>query len=235
VLQTVLVPLLFASGDSLVEVIGGTHQPMAPPADYLQHIYAPALRRFGAEVEVDYGPAGYYPRGGGRVRATVSGGSLDPIELVVRGARLSLDAFVVTSGLREDVAERGSSTIAELLPEATIRALTPRAFSRGAAVTVVARHENGLAGFSSIGRPGLPMENVASEACERFMDWDRGSAACDERLADQLVLPAALARGPSRWSTPRFTEHLRTVLDVVRAFMPIQYSVSDGVVELSPG
>src|SRR2546423_1791988 len=68
VMQTVLVPLLRARGPSSIEVVGGTHQPMSPTADYVERVYVPALRRFGASVEVAYPSAGWYPRGGGRLQ-----------------------------------------------------------------------------------------------------------------------------------------------------------------------
>lgn len=227
VLQAVLVPLLLADGESSIEIIGGTHQPMAPAADYLVHVYVPALRRFGAHVDVEYGPAGYYPRGGGRVRAILEGGRLSAVDLAERGDRRSLDAYVVTSRLPDHVAHRGAATVAELVPDAAIHVSSPDAFSAGAAVTIVAEHEGGLGGFSSIGRPGLPMEQVAADACASFATWDRGSAACDERLADQLVLPACLASARSRWTTPRVTQHLRTILEVAAAFVPISWTTED--------
>ena len=66
------------------------------------------------------------------------------------------------------------------------------------------------------------MEKVATEACEAFMGWWKTSAACDEHLADQLVLPMALAAGESRWTTSEVTEHLRTVLCVTKLFLPIE-------------
>jgi RNA 3'-terminal phosphate cyclase (ATP) len=223
VLQTVLVPLALANGSSEIEVIGGTHQPMSPAADYLEHVYVPALRRFGAQVDVEYGPAGYYPRGGGRLWAIVQGGELGAVAIVER-ERTDPDAFVVTSRLPEHVRKRGSASVAEHVPDAHIHARTPDAFSPGAAVTIV----SGSAGSSSIGRPGLPMEKVAADACEQFLRWRESKAACDEHLADQLVLPAALARGTSSWTTPFVTEHLTTVLAVTDSFVPLRASVDDG-------
>jgi RNA 3'-terminal phosphate cyclase (ATP) len=230
VLQSVLVPLLLAEGQSSIEIIGGTHQPMSPSADFLEHVYVPALRRFGVDVEVEYGPAGYYPRGGGRIRAIVAGTPMRAVDLSTRGERRSLDAYVVTSRLPDHVAQRGAATVASFLPGAAIHTSTPSAFSAGASVTIVATHEGGIAGFSSIGRPRLPMEQVATDACEAFVRWDASGAACDERLADQLVLPASLASGTSRWTTPRLTQHLRTVLEVTRTFLPLRCSLEGSCV-----
>jgi RNA 3'-terminal phosphate cyclase (ATP) len=38
-------------------------------------------------------------------------------------------------------------------------------------------------------------------------------------MADQLVLPLALAQGPSEYTTVRVTEHLKTNVEIVRAFL----------------
>ena len=72
------------------------------------------------------------------------------------------------------------------------------------------------------------MEAVAETACEAFLDWWKSGATCDEHLADQLVLPMALARGVSRWTTPAVTEHLRTVLWVAQQFLPIEARIEEG-------
>lgn len=235
VLQTVLVPLLLADGQSVVEVIGGTHQPMSPAADYLQHVYVPAIHGFGASVEIEYGPAGYYPRGGGRVRALIGGSALHAIDMTERASCCAIDAYIVTSRLPEHVAERGASTASQLIDGATVHCLEPFASSAGASATIVARHGNGAAGFSSIGRPGLPMENVVADACAQYDAWVTTDAACDEHLGDQLVLPACVAPGTSRWTTPRITDHLSTVLSVVRAFLPVVTRAEGTLVEVGSG
>src|SRR5207237_6965046 len=99
---------------------------------------------------------------------------------------------------------------------------------QGAAIVIFAHCEKGLAGFTAMGERGKPMEKVAEEACEQFMKWWKTGAACDERLADQLVLPASLVPAESRWTTPRETEHIRTVLWTVKQFLPIEYELTPG-------
>src|SRR5687767_13803626 len=67
VLQTVLWPLLVAPGESTVVVEGGTHNPLAPPFEFLARVLAPLVRRMGAELELELVRAGFYPAGGGAV------------------------------------------------------------------------------------------------------------------------------------------------------------------------
>ena len=92
---------------------------------------------------------------------------------------------------------------------------------------LVAECEGGIGGFTGIGERGKPMERVAEEACDAFMGWWRSGAACDEHLADQLVLPMSLAPGESRWTTPSMTEHLRTVLWVAERFLSIEAHIEE--------
>jgi RNA 3'-terminal phosphate cyclase (ATP) len=50
VLQTVLPALVVASGPSTLILEGGTHNPSAPPFDFLDRASLPLLRRMGADV-----------------------------------------------------------------------------------------------------------------------------------------------------------------------------------------
>jgi RNA 3'-terminal phosphate cyclase len=72
-LQTVLVPLALAKGDSTVVVLGGTHQDWAPAYDDLANAYLPALRRMGLSADVELKRWGWYPAGGGEVVCQVKG------------------------------------------------------------------------------------------------------------------------------------------------------------------
>jgi len=87
---------------------------------------------------------------------------------------------------------------------------------------LLAECERSNAGFTAYGRRGVPAETVAEEACEQLLEWWRSGAALDRHLADQLIVPAALARGDSVLGTCRVTEHLQTAIWVVE-----QYGLAD--------
>ncbi|HVT14268.1 MAG TPA: RNA 3'-terminal phosphate cyclase [Fimbriimonadaceae bacterium] len=231
VAQTLIVPLALAGGSSTVVIDGGTHNPMAPTADYLRHVYASALREMGFRFEADYGPPGFYPRGGGELKVRIEPASeIAPIVLTDRIAP-NLRAHIVTSCLPESVSERAEKVFAdELQIHASSRVVGGT--SPGAAVTIVGNH----CGFSSLGERGKRMEKVAGEAIEDARKWILGKASVDEHLADQLVLPALFARGESRWSTPSVTEHLRTVIWVAKHFLDFEAHIDEetGFVSLSP-
>ncbi len=245
VLQTVLLPLALAPGPSRITVTGGTHVAHAPTADYGERVYLPTLARHGLAASALSSRAGFFPKGGGVVQAEIAGGAAPLLmTLTERGALRALTALIVTAGLPATVAERGIAAIRQELGrlpvELSVETREVPAASPGAAVLLVAECEGGPAGFSAIGERGKRMETVAEEACRAFREWRETGAACEEHLADQLVLPMALTAGESRWTTSRVTEHLRTVLWVVPQFLPIEASLAEhpdgtGLVTLRAG
>src|SRR4051812_26097133 len=63
VVQTILVPAI-AAGKPLRAVIrGGTHNPLAPPFDFLDRVYLPQLRAMGAEVTLSLDRHGFATSG----------------------------------------------------------------------------------------------------------------------------------------------------------------------------
>ena len=239
VTQTLLPLLALADGPSRVTVTGGTHVSFAPPAEHLTDVFLPLMAAHGLDAQITTSEVGFMPRGGGALTLTTPGDShLRPFTLAERGPIQSITAHILTSGLPAEIGTQGAAaaeTALRGLPlTVSVRdVLSPGA---GAAVILVAECEGGRAGFSALGRRGRPMEAVAGEACEALKEWLTTNTACEEHLADQLVLPAALASGASRWTTARVTDHLRTVLWVVPQFLDVEVSLierGDGTGEVS--
>jgi RNA 3'-terminal phosphate cyclase (ATP) len=91
---------------------------------------------------------------------------------------------------------------------------------QGTAVFLWAEFENAIAGFTALGERGKPAERVAEEAVQDLLDYLHGDAALDRHLADQLILPLALANSPSHSTTQEVTQHLLTNAWVVNQFFP---------------
>jgi len=62
VLQTVLPALLLAEEASTLTLEGGTHNPAAPPFDFLARTFLPQLAKMGARVEATLERHGFIPR-----------------------------------------------------------------------------------------------------------------------------------------------------------------------------
>ncbi len=108
---------------------------------------------------------------------------------------------------------------------ADVQARRVRSAGPGAAIFLFAEYEGIAAGFAAYGRKGLPSDKVAQAACDELLAHHRTGAPVDPHLADQLVLPAALAQGTSIIVTSAVTGHLLTNLSVVQAFLPVEVEV----------
>ena len=74
--------------------------------------------------------------------------------------------------------------------------------------------------FFALGARGKPAEVVADEAVEEAAAyWRADPALVDPHSADQLLLPLALAEGPSEYTVAAVTAHLKTNLAVIRHFV----------------
>ncbi|MFA4983134.1 MAG: RNA 3'-terminal phosphate cyclase [Candidatus Micrarchaeia archaeon] len=220
-------PVLLCSGEKCSLLVkGGTHVRGAPTFEYFSEVFLPAARRFGVNAEAKMLRAGFYPKGGGEVLLEAAPSSLS-------GAAFSAEPGnkasyrIISFGIPQHVAEREEKTLREKLAgfEISGEAIDAPASCAGNAITVW----KGAIGASSLGERRKKAEDVAAEACDLFLKecgtGDRKAEAglhnsecgtgtlaayVDSRLADQLLIYAALARGESRYRTPEMTGHLKT-------------------------
>ncbi len=232
VLHTLLLPLAWAEGESKLTVRGGTHVAWSPPYHHLERVYLPMLEKMGLSVRGKIFRWGWYPQGGGEVTVWVRGTSrpaLSPLQLEERGAIRRLWVLSAYSELPAHVGERQGRQAESLLREAglhpRLEVLRAPSAGIGSAVILVVECENVYAGFSALGERGKPAEQVAQEACTDLLAWYRSGAAVEMHLADQLILPLALASGPSSFTTCRLTQHLLTNAWVVQRFLPVQITI----------
>jgi len=227
VLQTVLLPLACATGPSTVIIKGGTHVPWSPSFHYIQNVYLPMLNLLELQATVDLLAWGWYPAGEGRIRLETAGKAFANMDLtakewVERGPLRQVKGIGVASSLPAHIAQRIADRARNLLKQAGLPAeITPmrvQSVSPGAGLFLTAEYEASRAGFSSLGEKGKPSERVAEEAVEQFLAFHQSGAFADEHLADQLILPIALAGCPLTFSTSNLSQHTRTNIWVVEQF-----------------
>ena len=85
-----------------------------------------------------------------------------------------------------------------------------RAACAGAGIFLTARYESLNCGFSALGARGKPSEAVAEEVVDLLLRHWRSGAALDEHLGDQILLPLAIADGPSSFTVEAVSRHLQT-------------------------
>ena len=115
VLQTVLPALMLAEAPSKVELMGGTHNPMAPPFDFLERAFAPLVRRLGVGLELDLKRRGFFPAGGGELVAHIAPDpqALAPVDVLERGPLLDAWGEALVPGLARSIAPRELETLGQ--------------------------------------------------------------------------------------------------------------------------
>lgn len=231
VFQTVFLPLAMADGESTIVLRGGTHVPWAPSVDYLREVFLPTVARMGLRAEIELVAWGFYPAGGGeaRVRIAPTSGTLVPLSLTERGDVQRVWGWGVVSNLPAHIPQRMVDRARNLLAQAGLKAeLRPqvtRGVGPGAAISLFVGYDQIRAGFSAYGRKGLPAEEVAAEACQALLAHHQSGVPVDPHLADQLLLPMALADGTSRIATSAITQHTLTNLTILQTFLPVSATV----------
>jgi len=222
VLQTILPALMLAETTSRVVLEGGTHNPLAPPFEFLRDAFLPVINRMGPTVRAALDRAGFAPRGGGRMSVDIAPVErLQAFNLDQRGALLAQQAQVLLAHLPAHIARREVAVIQRALgyDAGQIRVNDiDAAYGPGNVVTVTVRSEHISESFSAFGRPGKPAEQVAQEVVTAVRRYLASAASVGVHLADQLLLPMALARGGS-FTTLTPSLHTQTNAAVIERFV----------------
>jgi RNA 3'-terminal phosphate cyclase (ATP) len=228
VLQSVLPALLISDdqGQSThLTLEGGTHNPFAPPFDFLAKAFLPLLDRMGARVDAKLERYGFYPAGGGRfVIAITPSKRLEPIELDERGKILDRRAMALVAHLPRSIAERELGVVHKKLswPQEWLKVeSTTNSPGPGNIVMLEIESEKVTEVFTGFGERGVAAEAVADQAVVAARRYLASDVAVGEHLADQLLLPMALARGGSFTTVPP-TRHTTTNIEIIRKFLDIE-------------
>ena len=246
ILSALAVAASLRGGPLEAVLTGGTDVAWSPTAGYTSLALREALSRMGIKFSMEVERRGYYPEGGGIVRAAIEaceGGRPRPASLPGRHSmRATLhcshaglpagrvrDSLCRVAGRLEEAgcpvepgwereAEEGGEELKEGEGQAGRRPGRHRSKKRGGAAAVAFAADAGsVVGADSLYRKGgFDADGMA----ERFSAPGIGA---DANLADMLVVPAALAHGRSRLVAPVITGHLETNLRVAADMTGCRY------------
>ncbi len=229
VLQTLLLALSHADGPSTIRISGGTHNPMAPPAQFLQRAYCRMLAAMGVEVDISLVRSGFYPAGGGVVVASVEPcAQMWQIALMEPGPCRASYAEAIVAGIPGSVGERELAGVGASMgwgePQLLMQGL-PGEQGPGNALLVTLEHEHVTEVFCAIGEKTVRAELVAKKVVDEARAFMVSGAAVGEHLADQLLLPMALAGG-GRFTAASVSQHAITNAEVIARFLPVDIAFS---------
>lgn len=229
VLQTVLPALAIADGPSTITLEGGTHNPGAPPFDFLDRAFLPLLGRMGPRVRATLEAPGFYPAGGGRIRVEIEPARLGRLDLLDRGAIQLQEAVAGVASLPVAIARRELETAREILGwDAGCFRVARVANSQGPGnvLTIEVACANVTEVFTGFGEKGVRAEIVAERAAKEARAWLDAGVPVGEHLADQLLLPMALAGGGS-FRTLAPSLHARTQMDLLERILGVRTAVAE--------
>lgn len=230
VLQTILPPLMVAAAPSTVTVEGGTHNPAAPPFEFIERVFLPVVNALGPRVQVELKRYGFYPAGGGQVVARVEPASpLAPVSLLERGEITRRCIRALVANLPRHIGEREARTASRLLNWNTewtqveeLRGVS----GPGNAVLIEIASEQATEISTAFGESGVAAEAVANHAGKEARRYLAAGVPVGCNLADQLLTIMALGGGGS-FRTLSPTQHSKTNADIIHLFTGMRTTFAD--------
>lgn len=248
-LQSLLLPCMFADHPVRLRITGGTDTQWSIPIDYFAAVILPFFNDF-AWVEINAIKRGFYPKGQGvadlsirprfclshfkkpgafyaHLRNNVSRMDLalkpepDRIE-GISSASVRLKAARVAERQVQGASDRFAKRY--LLK---IKAEYTRTASVGTVITLWAVSKQGdvFMGADALGEKGRRAEDVGAAAADKLLQLLNSDAAVDSHLADNLIPLLALCGGQIR--TDKITGHIRSNIYVCRSFLGVDFHIDE--------
>ncbi len=227
VFQCILPALLVADGPSELVLEGGTHNPKAPPFDFLDKTFLPLLRQMGANVVATLDRPGFYPASGGRIKITVEPAKvLRPIELLSL-TNAGLSARAVCAQLPGHIGRRELTVVQDKLQisDEKVEQVQFDKYGPGNVLTIFVHSDQLTETFTGFGQRNVSAEKVAAGTVKEVRNYIQAASPVGPHLADQLLIPITLA-GSGCIRTSRPTSHTLTNIEVIRQFLDIDFKVS---------
>jgi len=234
VVQTILVAAIAAKHALRATIKGGTHNPLAPSFDFLDRVFVPQLRAMGADVTLTLHRHGFAPGGGGKLEVAVGIGALRPIELVHADPIVARKVTVLTALLPTHVADREFGVVRQRLDFAREDCEHVEVKRGGPANVLLIEVDRGSCRelVSGFGEKGLRAELVAERACDEMQRYLAADVPVGEHLADQLLLPLAVAGGGRFRAAEPLSLHATTNIDTIQRFIDVPIRIDGGVVSV---
>ena len=229
VFQTILPALLIAGEPSEIILEGGTHNPFAPPFDFLEKAFLPVINRMGPAVRAVLEKPGFYPAGGGRFKVSVDPAGMNRIDLIERGKVIGRRARAAVANLPVSIANRELKVIRDELEWAREQlAVVDVEDSQGPGniLSVEIVSENVTEVFTGFGQKGISAEKVAKRTVRTVREYLAADVPVGRYLADQLLLPMAMAGG-GKFRTLSPTKHTSTNAEIIKKFIDVEITVNE--------
>ncbi|OGF66542.1 MAG: RNA 3'-terminal-phosphate cyclase [Candidatus Fischerbacteria bacterium RBG_13_37_8] len=231
--HAVYLPLAMQQSPSELLFQGGTHVSWSPTFDYINECWVWFMNKMGLKIQVSMEKAGFYPHGGGLIKAIIHPlEKIVPIKLLERGKLVNLKIYSAHTNLRDEVAKRQAEAAQRILisyvnsyENMSVQCGSLSSLSRNTTIAISAVFEQTVCCFTGLGEKGKLAEQVAAEACNKFISFLDSGATADEFMSDQLLLPLVQCSELSEFTCNRYTSHAKSNLETIRKFLDITCQV----------
>jgi len=227
VLQALLPALLTASGETTITLEGGTHNPMAPPFHFLQRSFLEIINSMGPKVSASIKRYGFFPAGGGRFEVTVKPvDTLKRLDILEKGEKVACRATALYAKIPEEIAQSEVNLVRRRLSleNEDIAVMEVPSPGPGNVVLVEVESEHVTHVATAFGEKGLSRERVVKKVVKETRKYLEANVPVGEYLADQLLIPFAMAGGGS-FRTVEPSLHTKTNIEVIKEFLDIDFHV----------
>jgi len=243
VIQTILPALFLADKPSTVTVTGGTHNPWAPPYDFLAETFLPAIGTAGFDADCKLEKYGFFPAGGGKIALNIRPRQEKPnqsIDFCQPAENIQIHARIYTAKLPAHIAQRQKKLLLQSklnlkniehievtdsngpgncimirLVASSGGSLKAKGFGDGGTRIIV---------FTTFGQKGKASGKVVGELLSLANDFLVSGAAIDRFLADQLLIYMAISKAGC-YTINELTTHLTTNIETIKKFLPVNFTI----------
>jgi RNA 3'-terminal phosphate cyclase (ATP) len=239
VIQTILPALFLADKPSAITVTGGTHNPWAPPFDFLAETFLPAIGTAGFKADCKLEKYGFFPAGGGKIALDVQPRHRIPsqtINFCEPAENVQIHARIYTAKLPAHIAQRQKRLLLQSKLKFKKIEHIEVTNSDGPGNCIMIRlvaassaawgWPGGTTVFTAFGQKGKPSEKVVGEVVSLAEDFLQSGAATDRFSADQLLIYMAISKSGS-FTTNDQTTHLTTNIETIKKFLPVNFSIEN--------
>jgi RNA 3'-terminal phosphate cyclase (ATP) len=229
VIQTVLPALFLADKSSKVTVTGGTHNPLAPPFDFLRESFLPAIAVGGFFADCEIIKHGFFPAGGGKINFQIrphQSNTQQAIELCEPLEKPQIQARIYTARLPSHIAERQRKLLLEsgLSIEKIEHVEVTDSDGPGNCIILRLIGSGRTTVFTAFGQRGKPSQKVVGQVLGETRDFLTGGASVDIFLADQLLIYLAVSN-KGCFTTGELSRHLLTNIETIKKFLPVDFDI----------
>jgi RNA 3'-terminal phosphate cyclase (ATP) len=229
VIQTILPALFLAGKSSTVTVTGGTHNPWAPPYDFLSESFLPAVAAAGFQAACRLIKHGFFPAGGGEITFDIKPWREEQNQIInlcepIKNSQIYARIYI--ANLPAHIAQRQERLL--LRSKLDIQNIehfeVTDSVGPGNCVMIRFCCDSRTTVFTAFGMKGKPSEEVISEVFKFAADFLESGAAVDRFLSDQLLIYMALSK-TGCFTTNEITSHFQTNVEIIKKFLPVEFNI----------